>query len=463
MSQVKKILMIGSSAYGKSDSEVRIDCFSWSEIGKIQNPRDYDTLIIDLLSLSNEKQRNQVRWNDVNSKLNVFTCWEILRRKGRIIFIGDPRFCVPLNRGTDNKDSTQEKPFLQWTALEFNWDNDPGNTICPGEPVLGFREYLKRLRNWDYSLQRVSINREVLGQYIRLDELVERGEILDVYPVTIAQNISENLLVFWVEPIISIDRDTSQRWGLMTFLPRIDASEDETLEIVLRDICDVTISLPEPQWIHEYIAPGQKTVDEEIVDSKAKMQKEKLHLGKTEKARTQVRRPLKLLYGTGIDLERIVWEVLETLGAKIERPEKSNEEDGWLSVKIGDQVREGVLEVKSTRSDPFDKSGIRQLGEWVARAAVDRNKEHKGIFIGNNSFDRAIEDRKPPFSLNVQQAVRTLRICALTTEYLYKIYLLKHSKKLDINAFWSDVFQTEGVFPIDKYFSGTIPKEDYLS
>ena len=54
-------------------------------------------------------------------------------------------------------------------------------------------------------------------------------------------------------------------------------------------------------------------------------------------------------------------------------------------------------------------------------------------------------------------------ICALTTEHLYKIYLLKSSKKLDINAFWSDVFQTNGVFPIDKYFSGAIPKKDYLS
>ncbi len=463
MSQVKKILIIGLSSYKTSDSEVRIDCYSWRKIGKIQNPRDYDTLIISLLSLSNEKQRNQVYWNDVDSKLNVFTCWEILKRKGEIIFIGDPRLRIPSNRGAEKKDSAQEKPFLRWTGLQFDWDNDPGDTVCPGEAIPEFNKYLKRLRNWDFSLRRVSINREVLKQYINFNKLEKtRGE-LHLNTVTIAQNISENLLIFFVQPIISVGREQPERWGYMTFLPQIDASEDETLEIVLRDICGVTISLPEPQWIHQYVAPGQEAVDKEISDYNGKIEKAKVGLEKSEKERTEVRRPLKLLYGTGIDLQDIVWEVLETLGAKVERPEKPNEDDGCIKVKVGNEVKRGVLEIKSTTSSQFDKSGIRQLGEWIARKTAKNGKRYKGIFIGNDSFDKPIEEREQPFSPDFKKSAEILKFCCMRTEDLCKIYLAKSSGKFDAAAFWSDVFQANGVFPIDKYFSGAIPKGDYSS
>lgn len=471
MSQVKKILIIGSSAYEKFDSEVRIDCYSWQKIGEIKNPRDYHTLIIDLLSISDEKPRSQVPWDEVHLKLSIYTSTQIAKRGGQVVFIGDPRFRIPGPKEIPARHSNINIPFLKWTGLKFDWDNSSGDTIYAVSDNSKYEQYLKRLSQWNYSLKGVVIDESMMGQRIDFQKLNQKGIAVSLLTTKLCTNLSMYALAFKV--LLEYYKDEKTRYeirkklfyaaGPVIFLPRIDASEDETLEIVLRDICGVIISLPEPQWIHQYIAPGQETVDKEISDYNGKIEKAKVGLEKCEKERTEVRRPLRLLYGTGIDLQDIVWEVLETLGAKVERPEKSNEEDGWLSVEIDGQVHEGVLEVKSTRSNPFNKSGIRQLGEWVARAAVDRDKEHKGIFIGNNSFDRAIKNRKPPFSLNVEQAVRTLHICALTTEYLYKIYWLKLSKKLDISGFWSDVFQTNGIFPIEKYFSGAIPKGDYSS
>jgi len=463
VSQVKKILIIGSSAYKKSDSEVRIDSYSWRKIGKIKNPRDYHTLIIDLLSISDEELRSQVPWSDVQSKLHIYTSTQITKRGGEIIFIGDPRFHIPA--------SNKNIPFLEWTGLEFDWDNSPSAATYTVDDDRKYEQYFKKLSQCDYSLASVSINDVIMDQGINRRHLNQEGITVDVRTKDLSQNLSRFALAFTVFLEYYRERghaDITRKelfyaGGPIIFLPRIDALEDETLEIVLRDICGVTISLPEPQWIHEYIGLGQDAVDKDIGDYKARIEKAKFGLEKSEKKRTKVRRPLKLLYGTGIDLQYVVWETLEALGAKVERPKESNEEDGWISVKVDGQVREAVLEVKSTRSNPFTKSGIRQLGEWVARAAVDRNKKHKGIFIGNNSFERALEDRKPPFSPNVEDAVKTLSICALTTEDLYKIYLSKCSKKLNTNAFWSDVFQTNGILNIEEYFSGAIPKKDYLS
>ncbi|GAJ08095.1 unnamed protein product, partial [marine sediment metagenome] len=219
----------------------------------------------------------------------------------------------------------------------------------------------------------------------------------------------------------------------------------------------------EPQWIQEYITPGQETVDKEISDYSGRIKKAKVGLEKSEKERTKVRRPLKLLYGTGIDLEEIVWDVLEAVEAKVERPHNSSDEDGWISVRIGNYVNRGVLEIKGTRNNQFNKKGIRQLGEWIAKKTAEDGKQYKGIFIGNDSSDKPIEEREHPFSPDFKKSAEILKFCCLRTEDLYKIYLAKSSGKFDAAAFWSDVFGTNGILDVDKYFSGTIPKGNYSS
>jgi len=126
--RIQKILIIGSSAYKRFDSEIRIDCYSWRKVGQIKNPRDYHTLIIDLLSISDEKSRSQVPWDEVHSKLSTYTFTQIAKRGGRIVLIGDPRFRIPAPKKSSTRHSNREIPFLEWTGFKFHWDNSPGDT-----------------------------------------------------------------------------------------------------------------------------------------------------------------------------------------------------------------------------------------------------------------------------------------------------------------------------------------------
>ena len=48
------------------------------------------------------------------------------------------------------------------------------------------------------------------------------------------------------------------------FLPESKLSEREKLEFVLRDLCGVEVSAPEPVWISEFVTPGQEEVDREL-------------------------------------------------------------------------------------------------------------------------------------------------------------------------------------------------------
>lgn len=456
MANTKKLLIIGSKAFTMSTEDWLIDSFAWDEVDKIQNPYDYHTLVISLLGICDDDARNNVEWNKVWSKLTVPKTWHFLKCKGTVIVVGDPTFYV-------RTEKRMKVPFLWWTGFRFAWDNSPGDTKRPSEKFAFVKEYMQRLQKWKYSLKDVQID----PSFSEFTRMYLKEENVRLQKRTFFENRSKFALAFLVcfqmPGKIPGRPDLHNYTGPVIFLPEINATEKETLMIVSRDLCDIEILTPEPEWVRHYVAPGQKQIDKRISTRQKAILKEKKCLEKDEDKRIEARECLKLLYVGETELEPVVWNTLEKLGAKVERPKNPGKEDGWIFIKVGNWNHRGVLEIKSTKSNQFNEDGIGQLAKWKDRGIRLRNEKYKGIFIGNNCRDKPPSQRPCPFADDWRRSADMSEICALTTEYLYKIYLLKSSKKLDINAFWSDVFQTNGVFSIDKYFSGTIPKKDYLS
>jgi len=166
----------------------------------------------------------------------------------------------------------------------------------------------------------------------------------------------------------------------------------------LRDVCGVEASLPEPEWISDYEAPGQTAVDQEIAKIVEELGSAKEQFVQAQKKREEIRACLKLLYEREFGLEPAVQNILRGLGAHVEDPKEANKEDGWVTVNVEGQVYEGVLEIKSTRSAQFGEDGIRQLLDWIDRGTKMRQKKYKGIFIGNSSVDTPGKERPWPFS-----------------------------------------------------------------
>lgn len=471
MSQVKKILIIGSSAYKTSDSEVRIDCYSWRKVGQIKNPRDYHTLIIDLLSISDEKSRSQVPWDEVHLKLSIYTSTQITKRGGQIVLIGDPRFRIPAPKESPARHSNINIPFLKWTGLKFGWDNSPGDTTYAVSDNSKYEQYLKRLSQWHYSLTDVVMDESIMGQCVDFEELNQKGITVSLLTTKLCRNLSKYALAFTVlleyymeeATVRGTKKKSVYRGGPIIFLPRINATEEETVEIVLRDVCRVEILTPEPEWVRHYVAPGQKLIDQRIDKRQKAILKEKKSLKKDEDKRIEARERLKLLYVGETELEPVVWNILEKLGANVEKPKNPGKEDGWVSVEIGDAKYKGVLEIESTTKNQFNEKGIEQLAKWKDRGIRLRHEKYKGIFIGNSCRNEPPEGRPCPFADDWRKTANISEICVLMTADLYRLYELQWCGKFDVNTFWSDVFQTDGVFPIEKYFSGTMPKGDYSS
>jgi hypothetical protein len=122
---------------------------------------------------------------------------------------------------------------------------------------------------------------------------------------------------------------------------------------------------------------------------------------------------------------------------------------------VAGKTYEGVLEIKSAKSDQFSEEGHRQLLEWMYRGKMIRQKNYKGIFIGNSAVTKPIKDRPDAFSNSWKKAAKLSQICAMKSEELYFIYILHKQKKVNLDDFWTKLFTTDGIFDIKPF----LPKE----
>lgn len=465
----RKVLLVGAKGYQQTGEGVLVDCCLWTEIKKVSNIRDYDTIILDLLNIKSDKDRENVDWNLFYHILNFQNIMDILLNNGAIIVIGDPRFLIPVphNRENDKSKEKANQPFLQWSGAKFLWDSEPGDTVhfMDDYEHRRFERYISHLKKWDYSLERCDVDKDVISQRFDLDKAERDNLEIGLSRDNFCFNRYRNALAFTLRyQYLRHERysppEVLETHGPIIFLPAVSLSPDATRQLVLSDICGVETLLPEPEWINDFVAPGQKKMDEEINTIEGDLHNllERLEDAKSRRAKT--RECLKLLYEREFALEPVVREILRGLGAHVEDPSEPNKEDGWIVIRVGDKTYEGVLEAKSTRSDQFNEDGRKQLLDWIDRGRTMRGKNYKGIFIGNSAVDKHCKERPWAFSDSWMKAAKLSDICALKTEDLYVIHLLNAKGNINIDEFWSKLFNTNGIFDMKQYWEMLAPKDD---
>ena len=456
----RKIILIGAKGYNQYEDEIRINCFEWREIQKIDNIKDYDVLILDLLKLDTEEVRKRIKWKHFISILNFEITRDIILNNGMIIVIGHPRFTIideTVRKGGGSKQiiASNIVNFLDWSGLDFYWDNRPGTTTIISLDLehKRFRRYLEHLKIWKYSLSRVKINKEITEPFFNIEYLEKMNAEISVrednlcqtrYKCGLACEIRYQIL----KTIFSsrIRKQVENIYGPMIFLPKISLDEDETLLLVLEDICGIEMELPEPEWLEQYSAPGQAEIDKKIKEIETKSEKLSNQLEEEQLKRENIRKCLKLLYEIKRPLEPVVREIFKVLGAQVEEPKENNKEDGWIKIIIDGKTYLGVLEIKSTKSEQFGEEGIKQLLDWINRGIRLRKKKYKGIFIGNNAINIPPDKRPNAFSDSWIKSAELSEICALKSEELYYIYFLNSQKKINLNLFWEELFNSNGIF-----------------
>jgi len=390
----------------------------------------------------------------------ITTAQEVLRKRGgRFYVLGDPRFSVKW-RSAEGEHSAS---FLYWTGIEFAWDERAGDTVERNwQANRGpFKLFADALSHWNYSLVEARPEPEGFAEVWNIQYLRARDYQPGVQIDAICDNSYGNHLVFSVshaeEQIvyqygIQVRGPTEILSGPIYFLPESELSEEEALEFVLRDLCGVDVSAPEPEWVAEYVVPGQEEVDRKIDELETRIEELIGDRARKIEERAEVRKPLRLLYDTGPKLEEEARSVMESLGAEVERSgEERNKDDGWVTVRVGDETFEGVLEVKGVKTKHFGFEGLRQLTDWIHRGISTRNKRYTGIFVGNSSRQDPLRSRIWPFSKNWVEQAKMHGYAAILTGDLYALYLLDRTGRLDRDEFWRQLFSTKGPFDMRPY------------
>jgi len=290
----RKLLILGLKGFERAMDEVRVDCVGWESLRDLANIKDYDTVVLDLIPIESMERRNKVDWAHFRRLLDFGAVVDILLHSGRIVVLGDPRFSIRLSVPESYRQGSGEAPFLDWTGIRFRWEDQPGDTVrFKNYGHEGLAELMKHLRQWAYSLEKCELNPSIEedlrnagyhGYSVRLEN--------DVF----CRNRYGNGLAFAMRFLLSNQRAGSSSSGWMLFLPRISLNEEETVQLVLRDVCGVETDLPEPPWLSSIIVPGQGAIDSRILEIESALQAKSLELDAAKRELAQARNCLKLLY-----------------------------------------------------------------------------------------------------------------------------------------------------------------------
>ena len=179
----QKVVLMGAKGFQRTTEGVQVDCFLWSQIGKIKNIRDYDTVILDLISLCTSESRQSVDWKKFSGLLDFHNTADILMNGGMIIVVGDPRFSIDPEKKdkhakkTRKADEQKSRPFLEWTGVDFAWDYEPGDTVGFQDDYdhRRFTDYVAKLVKWEYSLAQCRLNEDTIGQRFDLTYIRNRN------------------------------------------------------------------------------------------------------------------------------------------------------------------------------------------------------------------------------------------------------------------------------------------------
>jgi len=237
--------------------------------------------------------------------------------------------------------------------------------------------------------------------------------------------------------------------GTLLFLPSVGMPEDDAVLTLLRDLCQVEVSLPEPEWLATYKVPGQTTIEAEI-DSIEREILERQQIVISKRANIKAMQDCqKLLYERHDAFEQKVRDVLGELGGGVEPPLERNKEDGWITYTLADGTNlDFVLEAKSTDNAQVGEHGLRQLLDWKNRGLINRQKRYKGLLVPITSPSEEPRTRSNPFPDAWIKTAVLSEIVALSATDLYDLCIADREGRLNRDQFWKSLHETNGVLQI---------------
>src|SRR5258708_6737194 len=359
--ETTRIAVIGAAKWSREEDTLQVNCIDWNMPFSAINLRDYDEWVMYVDSLP-----EQVATGSILESLNPSYLYECLITGLRIYVLGDPRINVHYKKGM--------KPFLDWTGYDFKWDDAPGTissrqiglcrTYQPDEYLTAFSKSSNALKEatagQGFMVAKKPINAAVEACTLKLHWLVSTR--YNTYPSSALSFVTFS----------TTRNEVPGSHGDIIFVPTVHNESASALRAFINSLYVGDFGVYTPVWLEAIKAPGQDLLDVEIDKLIREREKTERFLEDKYRERSKLRSSLAVLYQSGPALDLAVKSLLKEMGAQITEPTKSGNEDGWITVDLGDgEILDGVLEVKSVRKATFDIGGLRQVNDWVGAALVE--------------------------------------------------------------------------------------------
>ncbi|MDA2911880.1 hypothetical protein MYX04_13255 [Nitrospiraceae bacterium AH_259_D15_M11_P09] len=410
-----RYLVLGSTGYAGVDS------VEW-DVSELPNIVDYDTLIVDVRALNEEKLASVS-----NKRLETLRVMltRLLHSKGQIIVVSD--FVRNHRRPKEYPDTANN---YRWCPIEFGLSKESGESIEFRE--THFSGYLKHLTHWPYffftpeSCLALELTDFYGSPYHTRYKIPCTPFVVNRYGKTIAGSYrievtNQEDKASGYETYKHYPKAPHHVTGEIVMLPLIEGLDHkEAVRLVLEGLTGQATSFVPPTWVDAIEVPHVKEINSEIQDKQQKIDAISSEIGKLKTRREALYEYRKLLYASGFDLEEIVKVSLQELGGKV-IPAKYGQEEYILEF----EGAEYLVEVKGVTKS-VSLGHLRQLTDYLLRHEEKTQKACKGILLGNAWRNDPPSERgtaeKPEFPVNVVERANQLGVALVSSALFFNSF-----------------------------------------
>lgn len=393
-----KSIIIGLSDYPYCD------CISWPLAWTV-NLADYHTVVALLRPFNTALPDLQASWLDVIAAQLT----RLVNTKGRLVIVYHEDLAQKIAAG--NGDIRQlRRSYRNAMPGGFLVTTESGNTISCSQKSV-YDNYLEKLKEWTFY-----VNETAPGKIHHRFRVSREGRVL-------ACRIKTNDHGF-------------------TILPQIpELTDTDTATEILRAI-KYPIG-PTPIWAKDIELPGLQKIDAEISEQGSLIIAANARLDELKLVRSEKEIPIRLLYASGPDLEKVVADVFVKLGATISENSYGNED---IVLIIDGQ--EYIVEVTGNKKS-LALTKVRQLSDHVFEAMEKTEGQLKGILVSNPLRELPPSERDGAeiceYPANVLRSVQQYQMALVPARWLFDRYCDVLESKLDGAAVLQQIVITDGL------------------
>lgn len=382
------------------------DSVRWSEIN-LKNFVDYDVAILIVRDLKSDGA--SLNLDILSSTGNQLR--RLLKSGGSLTVVTPGVYPFSTKHSPQNAVEV-ESSISVFLPIPVSFRDEAGDTVTR-ESDVPFAGYLRRIKSWKFWAS-------ISGQDSTQSAYLSNRE-------------GKALAGFFAVGAIGL-----------VLLP--DVPELTTEEIALELLPELGFGeakVPAPDWAATIPVPGLGDIDTAISECRLEISKANERLDELGKDREKLDRYRKLLYSSGDDLENVVADVLQKLGAT-NLDERHGVED--LLVKVGEETC--VVEVTGT-DGALKLLKVRQLLDHAMIVEEQTEERPKAILVANPLKtvppNMRGKEKTPEFPSNVVTRAEETRIALVSGHWLFEKFCEFLDGNIEGAIILDEILSTDGL------------------